>query len=200
MRAHGHPALLQALKRLKYYEDFIEKHAPLTKKSGLFFFDSVGLARPEIVRHRNIMSKRYSKPKEAQTLLFVPQTRMKPFHKSRETKDLLQLHNFGENLGKIHVCFYAAPFGVIPLELDEVYPLSQHETATPLDKETITYVANEIVNYINRTSYKTVILLNDPENWNKTIPKMCKKACQQKNMKFKTYTMKEARNLNMKQV
>jgi predicted RNA-binding protein len=98
------------------------------------------------------------------------------------------------------VCFYAAPFGVIPLELDEVYPLSQHETATPLDKETMAYVANEIVNYINRTNYKTVILLNDPENWNKTIYKMCKRVCQQKNIKFKTYTMKETRKLNVKQV
>ncbi|MEM3823594.1 MAG: tRNA guanosine(15) transglycosylase TgtA, partial [Candidatus Bathyarchaeia archaeon] len=38
LRAHGHPALLQALKRLKKYEDFIEKHSPSIKKSGIFFF------------------------------------------------------------------------------------------------------------------------------------------------------------------
>jgi len=83
------------------------------------------------------------------------------------------------------VCFYAAPFGVIPIELDEVYPLSQHETAMPLDKETIAYVVNQIVDYINRTNYKKVILVSNPENWNKIISKTCKKICRQKNAKLK---------------
>lgn len=195
MRAHGHPALLQAVKRLKYYEDYIEKHAPLIKKSGLFFFNSVGLTRPEVVRHRRLMKERYSKPKEARILLLIPQTRMKPFHKSKEAKDILR--SLKEKLVQIHVCFYAAPFGVIPLELDEVYPLSQYETATPLDKETIAYVANQIADYINRTNYKTVILINDPENWNKTVSRTCIRACKQRNIKLKTLNKKEARKLKL---
>ena len=52
MRAHAHPALLTALKRVKNYEGFIEKNSPTVKQSGFFFFDNVGLARPEIVHYR----------------------------------------------------------------------------------------------------------------------------------------------------
>lgn len=185
MRAHSHPTLLQALKRLKYYEDYIEKQAPLTKKSGFFFFNSVGLVRPEIVRHRRYLKERYSKPKDAKILLLMPQTRMKPFHKSKKFKDVL--HSLREKSNRIHVCFYAAPFGMVPIELDEVYPLSQHDTVTPLDKETIAYVADEIVDYIDRTNYKTVILVSDPENWNQTINNTCKKICRQKNIKLKIF-------------
>ena len=196
MRAHAHPALLRALKKLSKYEEFIEKHSPATKKSGLFFFNSLSLMRPEVVHYRKNLKERYTKPKQAEILLLIPQSQTKPFHKSREYKQIAKLLNNEprENLSKVYVCFYAAPFGVIPIELDETYPLSQHETVQPLDKETITYVANQIGDYINRTSYKTIILLNDPENWNETILNTCKKICRQKNIKFKSFNTKKARS------
>jgi len=187
MRAHAHPSLLQALKKLKKYEEFIEKHSPTVKPSGLFFFNSVGLARPEIVRHRRKLAERYTPPKNAKTLLLVPQTRMKPFHKSQEFKQIEK--KLGEHLRGMHVCFYAAPFGVIPIELDEVYPLSQHEAVTPLDKETVDYVANQVAEYIKRTNYKTIMLINDPENWNKTILNTCKKTCRQKHTTLQSLSL-----------
>jgi predicted RNA-binding protein len=115
---------------------------------------------------------------------------MKPFHKSGTFKELLsKLPEQLRNMEKTHVCFYAAPFGVVPMELDEVYPLSQHETALPLDKETVEYVAEQVSNYIRMTDYKRVILVNDKENWNNTVMKACKKACTQKNTKFQYINM-----------
>ncbi|MEM2118298.1 MAG: tRNA guanosine(15) transglycosylase TgtA [Candidatus Bathyarchaeia archaeon] len=189
MRAHAHPSLLQALKQLKKYEEFIEKHSPTTKPSGLFYYTSVGLMRPEIVRHRKRLTERYTPPKNAKALLLMPQTRTKPFHKSPEFKQIQK--KFGEDLKDAHICFYAAPFGVIPIELDEVYPLSQHETAMPLDKETIEYVANQIANYIQYTNYKTITLINDPQNWKKTILNTTKKVCKQKHITLKTLNTKQ---------
>jgi len=192
IRAHSHPSLLQALKRLKKYEDFLERHSPTTKKSGLFYFSDVGLSRPEVVRHRKKLAERYCPPKEAETLLLMPQTRNKPFHKAQEFKQAEKLFN-KEPEEKVHVCFYAAPFGVVPIELDEIYPLSQHETAMPLDKETVEYVANQVANYINQTNYKTIILFGDQENWNKIILNTCKKTCKQKHIKLRTINTKNPR-------
>jgi len=198
-RAHAHPTLLQALKKLEKYEDFIEKHSPATKKSGIFFYDHTDLARPEVVRHRKKLKERYSPPKEAKTLLLAPETRTKPLHKSKEYKPIAKLlrDTFNQHLNEIHTCFYTAPFGVIPIELDEVYPLSQHETALPLDKETIEYVTKQITTYIKDTNYKTIILLNDPENWNRNVLNTCKKTCQNKNIKFKYVNIKEKRSKTM---
>jgi 7-cyano-7-deazaguanine tRNA-ribosyltransferase len=192
MRAHSHPALLQALKKLGTYTQFIEKHDPTTKKSGLFYYNSLALIRPEVYRHRKNMRERYTEPKQKTILLLVPQTQAKPFHKSKEYRKIAKLitHASNRKQDKIHVCFYAAPFGVIPIELDEIYPLSQHETAMPLDKETIEYVANQITDYINRTDYEKVILINDPENWNNTILKTCKKTCKRKQVTLKTIKTK----------
>ncbi len=192
MRAHAHPALLTAVKKLVKQQDHIEEYSPTTKTSGLFFYGSTGLARPEIVHYRKRLARRYVKPKQAETLLLIPQTQTKPFHKTQQYKQIKkQLQKQGsQTLDKIHVCFYAAPFGVVPIELDEVYPLSQHETAMPLDEETVEYVANQIAEYIDRTSYRTVILFNDAENWNRTVLKACRKTCRQKQIKLKVINSK----------
>ena len=186
MRVHAHPALLSALKRVRSSEDFLEKFSPTAKSSGFFYFDSVGLARPEIIHYRKRLSERYTPPAEAKVLFLVPQTRNKPFHKAPEMKKIRQLLRIiGEDqAAKVHVCVYAAPFGVIPLELDEVYPLSQHEVTLPLDLETVNYVAAQTAEYIKRSSYQAVVLLNDRKLWNDTVKEAAKQVCEDKSLIF----------------
>jgi len=178
----GHPALFSALKRLGKYSKYLETQSPVSKSSGLFFYDAVDLARPEVLRHADRLKDRYAPSKNAEVLLLLPQTRTKPFHKSREhariTKGIEQSQR--DKKGLIHVCTYAAPFGVVPTELDEIYPLSQHEVALPLDYETIKHVAEQVGNYIRRSRYTKVILLNDTENWGTEIASTVRSACKNK--------------------
>jgi 7-cyano-7-deazaguanine tRNA-ribosyltransferase len=185
MRMHAHPALLTALKKVKNYEGFIERHSPTIKQSGLFFYDSVGLSRPEVVHYRRRLAERYHPPQNATALLLVPQTRNKPFHRGEELKETRRvLRTIGELSNQVHMCFYAAPFGVIPLELDEVYPLSQHETVMPLDQEVIDYVATQVNQYIQRSTYQTVVLLHDANVWGNTVKQKSKVTCEKKKIKF----------------
>jgi 7-cyano-7-deazaguanine tRNA-ribosyltransferase len=188
MRAHAHPALFSALKKLRSYADFLEVTSPAVKGSGLFYFDSVGFVRPEITRYRKRLMERYSPPGKARVLLLVPQTRNKPFHRAPEFKMIRELlRRLGEDwASKIHICVYAAPFGVIPLELDEVYPLSQHEVSLPLDLETIDYVADHTARYIKQTTYISVVLLSDVKLWKDTVQKACMRACEEKGLLFET--------------
>ncbi len=185
MKAHSHPTLLQALKKLKKYSEYLERNSPVTKESGLLFLSSLGLTRPEVIRHRKRLIERYQPPKNSEVLILLPQTKIKPFHKSRECKYILRelRQNLKEKLDKIHICFYVAPFGVVPIELDEVYPLSQHETAMPLDIEVISYVARQVAEYISSTDYRMVILVQD-ENWNEKVTFTCRDICNKKNIAF----------------
>ena len=82
------------------------------------------------------------------------------------------------------MCIYAAPFGVVPIELDEVYPLSQHEVASPLDLETVDYVASQTAEYIKRSSYAGVVLLNDPKLWRDIVKSAAATACAAKGLAF----------------
>ncbi len=175
----GHPALFSALKRLGKYSRYLETQSPVSKSSGLFFYDAVDLARPEVLRHANRLKDRYAPSKNAEVLLLLPQTRTKPFHKSREhariIKSIEQCQT--DKKGLIHVCTYAAPFGIVPIELDEIYPLSQHEVALPLDYETIRHVAEQVEDYIRRSRYTKVILLNDSEDWGTEIASAVRSVC-----------------------
>jgi 7-cyano-7-deazaguanine tRNA-ribosyltransferase len=186
MRTHAHPALFSALKKLKNHADFIEKHSPTVKKSGLFFFSSAGLARPQVTHYKKRLKERYRPPENKQVLLLAPQTRKKPFHKAAEFNLIKQVSkHLSEKLAnKVHVCIYAAPFGVIPIELDEIYPLSQHEIALPLDQETVDYVANQTAEYIRQQGYKSVVLLHDRKQWGSSIKIHCSKACKKRNIAF----------------
>lgn len=199
MRARAHPALFAALKKLKSHKDFIEKGSPTVKRSGLFFFSAVSLARPEVVRYRNRLLERYCPPESARVLLLVPQTRKKPFHKAQGFNKIRQVfQSLGDVLSSaVHVCFYVAPFGLIPLELDEVYPLSQHEIALPVDRETVDYVADQVSDYIKRMHYETVVLLHDSQQWGDSVKKLCKSACRKKGIRFEYVNIKAEGSKNI---
>jgi len=179
MQSHGHPALLSALKQLRKYSAYLEAHSPVSKSSGFFFYGAVDLARPEVLRHAERLRERFTRPKNAKVLLLLPQSRSKPFHKSREHARIIRgiEQRLGDKKSLVHVCTYSAPFGVVPNELDEVYPLSQHELALPLDYETIMYVAQQVESYIGGNDYSRVVLLNDKETWGNTVASAVRNAC-----------------------
>jgi 7-cyano-7-deazaguanine tRNA-ribosyltransferase len=182
IRAYGHPSLLQALKKVKKYSEYLERQSPVTRKGGIFFFSSLGLARPEIVRFRQRLLDRYSPPQNARVLLLLPQTLKKPFHTSKEHESVMEQMRqiLGDIVDIIHVCTYSAPFGVVPGELDDVYPVSQNVIAYPFDYETLRYVAQQVADYIKNTNYKRVVLLRDPTIWRGKIAVACRQACKKR--------------------
>ncbi|MCJ7793696.1 hypothetical protein MUP42_02060, partial [Candidatus Bathyarchaeota archaeon] len=58
------------------------------------------------------------------------------------------------------------------------------ETALPLDLETVDYVAGQTAQYIKRTAYASVVLLNDAKLWKNTVEKACKSTCKAKGLAF----------------
>jgi 7-cyano-7-deazaguanine tRNA-ribosyltransferase len=181
-RSYGHPSLLQAFRKLGKYVDRLETDGAASKKSGLFFFNQLDLTRPEVLRHSTRLSKRYVPPRNAKILLLLPQTQTKPFHNSREHNRIIRKieQKLGDQKVMIHICTYAVPFGVIPIELDEVYPLSQYEVSRPFDPESIRYVAEQVKSYIATRHYSKVLLLQDTEVWKSKISSACNHICKEK--------------------
>ena len=80
-----------------------------------------------------------------------------------------------KDLKRVDICIYAAPFGVVPLTIDDVYPMSQFEIASPLDLETIDYITLQISNYIFDNNYNCVVLHRDNSDFGNRVLKICKK-------------------------
>lgn len=131
IRCRSHPRLLDAYRQLGKYVEVMEKYDPSSKKSAFFYSGPESLNRVEIYRHLKKLSKL---PKKSR-LLLLPAHR-KPYHKY-----LSQEHGefFSEGSSKksgmddLQIMVVDVPFGLIPLELDEVYPLAQNDSPRIMD-------------------------------------------------------------------
>jgi len=184
-RCRSHPSLTTALRRLKRYADLLERFSPSRRGRGLLYFGFEGLARPEVARHKKKLVDRYRPPAGSEVLLLLPQLDEKPFHRSREFRQALSLvvNPLSSEGVKVHVCLYAYPFGAIPVELDEVYPLSQFEAPRPPDWETVRYVAEAVSEYVLRHGYRAVALYGH-EGWHSRVAEAVEEACRRAGVPF----------------
>ena len=175
MRSHGHPSLLQAAKKIKDYGEILERYSPVSKRSGLFFFSSVDLVRPEIIRHRKRLSERYEQPEDAEVLILLPSLSPRLTVKKKKYKRIIAklCEELKISRDRIHVCFYVLPFGIVPQEISDIYPLSQYEFALPPDAETIEYVAQRIIEYVEKSRYKKIVMILEPGTWQERVSEIC---------------------------
>jgi len=181
LRAHCHPSLLQALKRAGLYSSFLEKHSPSTRRKGLFYFGGEGLSRPEITRYNKRLIERYKPPKKAKVLVLIPYQNDKPYHKSRLVRRILQ--EVSEKR-EVHLGVCAAPFGVVPIEIDDIFPVSQTETPFPPDEKSLEHTFESIVAYIAKSSYNSVIMHGRFEPGFEKLRDLCEKGCEKAGKKF----------------
>jgi len=152
-RCRVHPYLLDALRNLKKYTNTIEEYDPASKNSAFFYSGPESLARPEIKRHLSRIGR--IPPKK--NLLLLPRSR-KPYSKNLhlELGKFYSKHIKGESLADpedlwkdIQIAVVDIPFAVIPLEIDEVYPLSQNEAPIITDEDSKKFVKEELEKYMN---------------------------------------------------
>jgi 7-cyano-7-deazaguanine tRNA-ribosyltransferase len=130
-RIRAHPNLLDAyLHSLMKFYTKIEEKDPITKRSAFFYVGKDSIFRPEIVRYSQRIFQRYSPP-EVKLLFILPDIITRPIESQyfkdwyEEIKKATEL-NSDLDFKDIHICILSPIFGIIPLELSETYPLSQH--------------------------------------------------------------------------
>ena len=122
-RCRCHPKLLEAYRTALKYSDFIEKFDPITKKSAFFYNGYESMFRPEVLRHKKRLNRiKFDK-------IFITSV----------SKDINK--PYSENISNMHsdvdVLIKDDVFGLIPLNIDTVYPLSQNEIPELYDYEKI---------------------------------------------------------------
>ena len=150
-RCRAHPALLEAVRHLGNYSSEMEKYDPRSKKSAFFYTGSESLCRSEVLRH---MQKLRSMPKK-RDLVILPPTR-KPYSKFISGK-LGEFYIYGDeneiDLDDADFMVLDIPFGLVPLQIDELYPLSQNDAPKIRDVDGIEFVEdfiNEFVEYYDQ--------------------------------------------------
>lgn len=173
-RSRCHPKLLKALKTLCKYSEYLEKETPSYKPRGIFIFEETSLRRPEVLRYKMKLKENYKVPKGKDRLILLPEPDSKPFHASSQYRKVEKIISSKPN---IHICFYTIPFGVIPVELDDIYPLSQYETCPPFNSEMKKSLTESIMEYIQNKKYRETVIYTDQSLLDRgTLKKLSKKA------------------------
>ena len=153
-RCRAHPALLDAVRQLKNYNASFEKYDPRSKKSAFFYTGPESLGRPEVLRHHE---KLRQMPKK-RDLIVLPPSR-KPYSKFISGK-LGQFHVCGNSheldLDNVDFMVLDIPFGLVPLEIDELYPLSQNAAPKIPDRDSKDYLKDFLNEFIKE--YEQVLI------------------------------------------
>jgi len=154
-KSRAHPSLLGAFKELIKYVEYVEKHHPISKPevSGIFLYDSLSLSRPEVVRHRKWVLAKYAPPEFFEKAMIIFGLEEKPLTRS-------QIYNaikMEKDLQKLHILAFMPYFGIVPEELAETYPLSQHEKE--YDEKVLKESFDVVLNYLSKHGKKYDLVL-----------------------------------------
>ena len=147
MRCRGHPALLDGLRRLKEHVAFLERTEPISRDGAMFYTGSETRGRPIFKRYADRVMERYVPPTDKAAMF---PDGGKPYNRV-----------YGEQFDKAMKAGYTpivtSPFGPVPAELDEIYPLAQSLFPEITDAETVTESDNLTFDFIEKMGFKEVI-------------------------------------------
>jgi 7-cyano-7-deazaguanine tRNA-ribosyltransferase len=148
LRSRSHPALFTAFQQLAQHRHLLEEASPSKKRKGILLFDDYGLSRPAITRYHRKLTQ-WKPSTQYRVLVFIPNPSSRPYHRSRELHRLRKyIRARISDDSALHYCLFGYPFGVVPLELDGIFPLSQYEASNSTTSETVDYVVRHVMKYI----------------------------------------------------
>ncbi len=125
-KATLHPSLMEAMEVLKKNKKWLEKWENISKKRAFMYTGKYSIHRPIIYRLHKRLMERYIPFFEKSV---VVEERQKPYSRDESLKKI-----------KANVIVNAA-IGPIPIELDEIYPVTQSIFPRYIDGDTKRYVA-----------------------------------------------------------
>ncbi|MFC1754243.1 tRNA guanosine(15) transglycosylase TgtA, partial [Thermoproteota archaeon] len=158
-KARFHPRLWEAFRNLGKNIEFLEDGSSLFKSKAVFFLDSHDYVRPEVMHHRTRLQNNVEINKPV--LLLLPEVEIRPFYRSPLYVAINKVMK--EKMKLIQVCYVLPTFGVIPLEISDIYPLSQYESSFKPDScnDVSEEVVNDVTKIINSNKISKIVMLLD---------------------------------------
>ena len=128
MRCRAHPAMLDGLRRLGEHQEFMERYDPISRDGALFYTGSETRIRPVFRRYASRIWDRYV-PATDKAALFYDEG-SKPYSRAKAA-------DFNRARRSGYTPVVISPFGPVPAELDEVYPIAQSVFPKIMDSDTM---------------------------------------------------------------
>ena len=138
--------------------DLLETYAPVAG-GEILAYSHESLSRPEVMRFRNRVRERYSKPPSARVLVLLPCSARKPYSASRSHRRFREAILAGGNPSVVHEVIVTSPLGLIPRELERFYPARAYDIPVTGDwsRDEAAVVTDDLHAYLAANPYDAVI-------------------------------------------
>lgn len=167
-RLTAEPALAELLR----YTDrdlgaLLEERTPVvgTEVRGYVLREST--RRPEVRRFLDRLVTRYRPPPSKEVLLLLPCSRTKPYRSSPSHRRYLAALDGLPRLARLHVVSVTSPLGLVPRELEDVYPARQYDIPVTgeWDEEERRRVLRALQHLLDTGRYRAVVVHLDPNEY-----------------------------------
>ena len=150
------PDQTAALRLVDQEHSYLERRAPVTRRSKLYANCSESLARIEVSRFAERVIGRYTAPK-SDVLLLLPCSAKKPYSISRSHR--LFAEAVGSRRRYLHELILTSPLALVPRELEEAYPAASYDVPVTgrWDREERAWLAGCLEAYLKRNRYSRVV-------------------------------------------
>lgn len=126
-RAHTHPSTVELLRRFDREHAYLEAAAPVHKEVPVPCMTQESLWMPEVERFRRRMRETYRPPAMTDTLVLLPCSAAKPYRISKSHRYFQRALDDSGIRHRVHEVMVTSPLGVVPRELEEVYPADRYD-------------------------------------------------------------------------
>ncbi len=155
-QCRARPWLTAALRLIDAEGTFLEKRTPLFRSGTLYANTSESMNRIEIRRFAERVLERYTPP-DIDTLVLLPCSAKKPY--STSTSHQKFINALGKYRRYVHEVIITSPMGVVPRELELMYPAAHYDTPVTgyWDKEERDWVGGCLRSYLRKNTYNNIV-------------------------------------------
>jgi 7-cyano-7-deazaguanine tRNA-ribosyltransferase len=156
-KARNHPRLWNAFRRIAAASGYFEPGTPVRKPRAIFFSSTPDHRRPEVIRHHTRLTNDYTT--DSNRLVIIPMPEETTFARSKWPRELAR-----RELKPPHyaVFLFSRAMGLIPIEICEIYPLSQHVASK--DQTLLKAAISRARRWISKQHFTELLVLTDAES------------------------------------
>src|SRR3989442_1070420 len=158
LRSQAHPALKECFNRITRYAEILERSTPAVKPHGIFYLGPSSDKRPEKLRFVSKLPR--SVEERGRFVLVLPGRWRRPFHEDPRYESVAKTF---DDHPRVSICFYSLSWGPVPIELDEIFPISQTEGVDQGDRFVLKERAKQVSEFLGILHPKRVVLVSDGE-------------------------------------
>jgi len=119
----------------------------------------LSLSRPDVERFRSRVLSRYRKPPSASILLLLPCSAGKPYSRSRSHRRFDEAIGASGNPYATHRVVVTSPLGIVPIELDAVYPAAHYDISVTgrWSRDEQAVITGMLDRYLRENDYDLVV-------------------------------------------